>query len=65
MRMVLPLHQKAGDKNSLKNEIEALRDDMADASKFEQIAEFFKLMGDTTRVKFYMLCQRRNYVCRI
>ena len=60
MRMVLPLHQKAGDKNSLKNEIEALRDDMADASKFEQIAEFFKLMGDTTRVKILYALSKKE-----
>lgn len=35
----------------MKSEIEIIHNEMASPYKFERIAEFFKLMGDSTRVK--------------
>lgn len=50
MRIVPQMLRKV-EENSLNKKIKKIHDDVADASKYEQLAEFFKLMGDTTRLR--------------
>ncbi len=64
MRIVPQMLRKV-EENSLNKKIKKIHDDVADASKYEQLAEFFKLMGILHGLDYYMFCQKKNYVCRI